>query len=83
MFSAAATPAILPNFITGLAVLFNPNYEPQNWHKALIMWAFIFTPVIMNLFFRKALNTFRDDGWHYSFRILHRLYYRLSYDGAA
>jgi len=61
-FAAADTSANLANIVTAMAIFNNPNYSPQRWHTAMIMWAFILIPVVFNLYFRKVLNTLETMG---------------------
>jgi len=60
--TTAASPAYLANVVQGLVIFNYPTYEPQRWHATMIMWAFIFVPVIWNLWFRRLLNTLEMVG---------------------
>jgi hypothetical protein len=60
--TTAASPAYLANVVQGLVIFNYPTYEPQRWHATMIMWAFIFVPVIWNLWFRRLLNTLEMIG---------------------
>ena len=62
VFAAASAPANLANQVSALIIFNNPNYNPKSWHRAMIMWAFIFIPLVFNLYFRIVLNTLESIG---------------------
>jgi choline transport protein len=73
VFVSAAGPAILANTVSALVIFNYPNYDPANWHTTMIMWAFIIIPLVLNIFFRKVLNTFETLGG-----ILHIVFFIVS-----
>lgn len=70
IFTTAAGPASVANIITGLMVFNTDDYEAKRWHTAMFMWLFILIPVVLNLWFRKVLNTLESMGG-----ILHILFF--------
>jgi choline transport protein len=62
LFTAATVPATIMNIISGLAIFNYPEYTPERWHQAAIMWALIILPVLFNLYFKKVLDVFEIIG---------------------
>lgn len=49
--------------ITTLAVAYNPNYEPQDWHKFLMYQAMLLLVLTSNIFVLKRSPKFHDVGF--------------------
>ncbi|KAE8350881.1 amino acid transporter [Aspergillus coremiiformis] len=59
VFSWAAlvciAPFIIGNQIKGMVVLSHPDYDQQRWHGAVLMWAILLVPIVINIFARRLL----------------------------
>lgn len=62
IFSAATNPANLANMVTALIIFNKEDYIYHRWHTSLLMWLFILTPLVVNLWFRKVLNVIETVG---------------------
>jgi len=48
--------------VTALIIFNKEDYVYHRWHTALIMWLFILTPLVSNLWFKKVLNVIETAG---------------------
>ncbi|KAL9120953.1 MAG: hypothetical protein Q9187_002494 [Circinaria calcarea] len=53
--TTATAPYIVATEIQGVVILNYPTYTPQGWHSALMMWAVLAVPVIINIYARRLL----------------------------
>lgn len=55
-------PFVSAQAVQGLIILNSETYVPERWHATLLMWAFLATPVLCNVFGRKLLKAVEITG---------------------
>ncbi|KAF2747794.1 amino acid transporter [Sporormia fimetaria CBS 119925] len=45
-----------------IIAFYNPDYVPEGWQAALLMWAYLASAIVCNLYFRRILNVFETVG---------------------
>jgi choline transport protein len=63
IITSAVNPANLANIVTALIIFNKPDYVWHRWHTALLMWLFIVTPLVANIWFRRLLTPMESSGF--------------------
>lgn len=60
--NVATSPYLIGTQIEGLIIQNNPTYVAKRWHGALMIWAVLAIPLIVNIFARRLLSPVEVSG---------------------